>query len=251
MVLIVEYIWHQHATMPSNAKLARTAAKSRSPEKQAILDAKSEQLVIKFVMPSVIKLANDNFTKDEATILLVKFQEKAFEYFKTQQDKTNKQYMESSATETGLVLTIDKEIVVSVYLDKPKILHTNKQEKLLDAIKKDRQKSRGETFFYYHRAMETSCWGTNEELREEMLSWRKQKRNKTLVIIQENNHEFVIDGKTYYTLTLTQTDADGVAQQIGIDPLGIGVGHFVDGIIYWFVAKANRDAVYNYVMEIK
>lgn len=237
--------------MPSQAKLARMSVKTRSPEKQAILDAKSEQLVNKFVMPSVIKLANDNFTRYEATVLIAKFQEKAIEYFKTQQDKTNKQYMESSATETGLVLTIDKKIVVSVYLDKPKILHINKQEKLLDEITKDRQKSRGETFFYYHRAMETCCWGTNEELRDEMLSWRNQKRDKTLVIIQENNHEFVIDGKTYYTLTLTQTDKNGTAEQIGFDPLGVGAGRFVDGIMYWFVAKANRDAVYNYVMEIK
>ena len=239
--------------MPSNAKLARKEAekKQRSPAQQALFDKMSEKLVNKHIMPSAMKLANANFNSTDAKILLTKFQEKAFEYVKTQQSAKEASYLELNATETGLVLTFKNEIVVSVYLDKPTIINVKTQTDLLLKVKQDRDKSRKETFFFYHRRMEDSMWGTNEELLVEMKSWRKQKREKSLKIIEGNNNEFVIDGKTYYTLVLTQLTEDGEAVSIGFDKLAIGVKHFVDGMVYWFVAKANRDATYKYVMEIK
>jgi len=238
--------------MPSNAKLARKEAEKKqfSPAKQAALDKMSAFIVNQYVMPSAIKLANANFNSTDAKILLTKFQKKALEYVKTQQSAKEAAYLELNATETGLVLSFKKEIVVCVYLDnKPTIVNVKTQTDLLTTIKRGRDKSRKETFFYYHRKMEDTHWGTNEELLVEMKSWRKQKREKRLTIIEENNNEFVIDGKTYYTLVLTQLAADGEAMSIGFDKLAIGVKHFVDGMVYWFAAKANRDAAVKYVME--
>jgi hypothetical protein len=98
--------------------------------------------------------------------------------------------------------------------------------------------------------MEDTMWGTNEDLLVELKSWRKQKRENILTIDEANNNEFVIDGRTYYTLLITQLNADGEAEAIGFDRLAIGVSYFVDGLVYWFVAKANRDATYKYVMGI-
>ena len=239
--------------MPSKSKLARKEAekKQRSPAKQAVLDKMSENTVNRHIMPSAIKLASANFNSTDAKILLTKFQAKAFEYAKTQQFTKEAAFAELTATETGLVLTVKKEIVVSVYLDKPMIINVSSQTELLTKVKQDRDKSRKETFFYYHRQMEACMWGTNEELLLEMKSWRKHKREKHLKILEKNNNEFVIDGKTYYTLVLTQLNEDGETENIGLDKLAIGVNHFVDGMVYWFVAKANRDATYKYVMEIK
>ena len=239
--------------MPSKSKLARKEAekKQRSPAKQAVHDKMSENIVNRHIMPSAFELANANFNSTDAKILLTKFQAKAFEYAKTQQFAKEAAFAELTATDTGLVLTVKKDIVVSVYLDKPMIINVRSQTDLLTKLKQDRDKSRKETFFFYHRQMEDCMWGTNEELLEQMKSWRKQKREKQLKILEGNNNEFVIDGKTYYTLVLTQLTEDGETQNIGFDKLAIGVNHFVDGLVYWFVAKANRDATYKYVMEIK
>jgi len=239
--------------MPSNAKLARKEAekKQRSPAKQLAFDKMSKELVNQYVMPSAIKLANANFNLTDAKILLCKFHAKAFEYVKTQQSAKEASYLELNATETGLVMTFKNDIVVSVYLDKPTIINVKTQTDLLTKVKQERDKSLKETFFYYHRRMEDCMWGTNEELLVEMKYWRKQKREKSLKILEANNNEFVIDGKTYYTLVLTQLTEDGETQNIGFDKLAIGVKHFVDGLVYWFVAKANRDATFKYVMEIK
>jgi hypothetical protein len=220
--------------------------------RKAVLDKLSENLVSQQIMPNAIKLANANFNSTDAKILLTKFQAKALVYFKTlQQKEKNQVYFELTSTETGLVFILNKEIVFSVYLEKPTIIHRDTQSDLLTTINRGRDKTRKETFFYYHRRMEDTMWGTNEELIVELKSWRKQKRENTLTIDEENNNEFVIDGRTYYTLVLTELDADGEAKDIGLDRLAIGVSYFVDGLVYWFVAKANRDATYKYVMEIK
>jgi len=161
--------------MPSNAKLARKEAekKQRSPAKQAVLDKMTENTVNHHLMPSAIKLANANFNSTDAKILLTKFQAKAFEYAKTQQFAKEASYLELTATETGLVMTYKNDIVVSVYLDKPTIINVKTQTDLLTKVKQGRDKSRKETFFYYHRRMEDCMWGTNEELLVEVLEEAK------------------------------------------------------------------------------
>jgi hypothetical protein len=133
---------------------------------------------------------------------------------------------------------------------KPTIIYVKTQLDFLIKIKKGRDKTLQETFFFYHRQLEEAMWCTNEELIVELKSWRKQKRENILTIDEANNNEFVIDGRTYYTLVLTQLNANGEAEAIGFDRLAIGVSYFVDGLVYWFVSKANRDATCKYVMGI-
>jgi hypothetical protein len=41
---------------------------------------------------------------------------------------------------------------------------------------------------------------------------------------------------------------DGEQEPVGIDILGMGYGFFVDGLIYHFKSKTNRDLVFNWVM---
>ena len=131
----------------------------------------------------------------------------------------------------------------------PRILHCDTQKTLLEDLVADRQKSRKESFCFYHRITKQLMWGNNEEMTDQMKVWKKQHADGDLTIYDANNQEFVISGKTFYTLTITPV-SDGEAQQCGFDPLGVGVRHLVDGYMYWFVHKANRDAVVKYVMEL-
>ena len=241
--------------MPSNAKLARRAEKAKKSgaeeRRQQNLDRACEMLVDKYVMPTAINLIKGEFSPHETASLLGEFEQKAYAYFKTQQDATDKRHFEVEITKTGIILTDGKRVLCGAYLKTPTILTFKKQADLLSRIHADRQKSRKETFFFYHRGMENIMWGTNEGLLEQMKAWRNQQRDKTLTIYPKNRCKFEIEGKTYYTLTLTQLDKDGNAENIGLDQLGVGVNHLVDGIMYWFVSEANRDATYKYVMEIK
>lgn len=242
--------------MPSNAKLARRAEKAKKSgaeeRRQQNLDMASEMLVDKYVMPTAINnLIKGEFSPHETASLLGEFNQIAYAYFKTQQDATDKRHFEVEITKTGIVLTDGKRVLCGAYLKTPTMLTVKKQADLLSRIHADRQKSKKETFFFYHRDMENVMWGTNEELLEQMKEWRNHQRDKTLTIYPKNRCKFEIEGKTYYTLTLTQLDKDGNAEKIGLDQLGVGVKHLVDGIMYWFVSEANRDATYKYVMEIK
>jgi hypothetical protein len=121
-------------------------------------------------------------------------------------------------------------------------------EELLLKTHRNRQKNRNETFMFYHRTFNTTVWGNNDELRNQMKIWKKQKKQGILTIDEENNYEFNVDGTMYYTLTLTRLE-NGNCVEIGFDKLGIGVGMFVDGLVYWFLHKENRDAVFQYVMN--
>jgi hypothetical protein len=126
-----------------------------------------------------------------------------------------------------------------------KMLSRKGQYKELESIVADRQKKRGETFFMYHVILKQPSWGNNEELRDQMKIWRRQKKQGFLNIDTGNNREFMIGGKKWYTLVVQDKDLE----KNRIDPLGFGVGFLVSGMIYWFISEVNRDTVVSYVMK--
>ena len=233
--------------MPSNAKLARLAEQKK--KKSSAVPKAVEQYVEKYIMPPAYSHAHKNFNSTEATYLLVEFEKKAIKYFNDGNIRSGA--FELVATDSGMYLKIKTDILISVTIPntKPRILHCDTQKTLLEKLVADRQKSRKETFCYYHRITKQLMWGNNEEMTDQMKIWKQQHADGDLTIYDANNQEFVISGKTFYTLTLTPVK-DGEAQQCGFDPLGVGVKHLVDGYMYWFVHKANRDAVVKYVMEL-
>jgi hypothetical protein len=95
--------------------------------KTSVLSKLSEKIVNKQIMPNAIKLANANFNSTDAKILLTKFQPKALEYFKTLQREKMQVSFELDATETGLVFRLNKDIIFSVYLENPIIIHRGTQ----------------------------------------------------------------------------------------------------------------------------
>lgn len=130
---------------------------------------------------------------------------------------------------------------------------TKDMKALLARTVKDRQKPRNETFFFWHRQVKQVMWGNNKELTEEMICWRKQRKEGTLIIQPCNNRTKVIQGKTWFILVIQQLK-DSEIEDIGLDVLGLGFddgAYVVTGLIYIFKHEANRDATYKYVMGIK
>jgi hypothetical protein len=125
-------------------------------------------------------------------------------------------------------------------------------EPLLAYTIKDRQKHRDETFFYWHKRAKKVMWGNNKELTEQMIVWRKQRKEGTLIIQPCNNCTKIIQGKTWYILVVQQ-QKDNEIEHTGFDPLGLGFdegAYVVTGFIYIFKHEANRDATYKYVMGL-
>jgi hypothetical protein len=101
-----------------------------------------------------------------------------------------------------------------------------------------------ETVFFSHRPMQCFGWLSNDMLKPEMRRWRAMKRAGTLYIMPENSETHTIDGKEVYVLVLTTED-------YGFDKLGHVFDDpiLVDGLIYAFTIKENRDRVQAYVMS--
>ena len=218
----------------------------------------TEKFVIPQVMPALEKEANDNFDKKTATALLKIMREKVIDYFISQKwwhDHGKAIAVSYNHGPESLYLMNEEgtPLVVAHLTPEPKtkmFIRKDCEKELFDHVA-DRRKSatRKETYFTYHKKLRTGSWGTNEDLRIEMKNWKQQKKNGCLEMNEGNKNLFEINGKIYYTLTITQLDEDGEHEKIGIDRFGFGMGHVVDGIMYWFASKENRDAVVKYVME--
>ena len=149
--------------------------------------------------------------------------------------------------EETLTASTGSGIIASIQLKKAKytMLSRQKQYKKLEYIVSQRQKKNGENFFTYHVARKTPSWGNNEDMKGQMKDWRLQKKQGILTINTQNNREFMISGKKWYTMVIQDVDLE----KNNIDPLGFGVGFVVSGMIYWFSSKQNRDSVISYVMK--
>ena len=121
---------------------------------------------------------------------------------------------------------------------------------LLQRVTEDRRKSRGGTYFFYHQGVKDFAWGNNDELREQMKIWRKQRKDGLVEIHDYNNRTKQINGTDWHILVLQPT----CKKHMTIDPTGFELddGVFlVSGYIYYFKRIENQDATYKYVMGLK
>lgn len=103
---------------------------------------------------------------------------------------------------------------------------------------------------FYNRELKDMCFARKEEINEEMKNWRKLRKQGKVEILEENNRDDCkINGRQYYVLVLQSPNG-----RMGVDTTGIGwddVSVLIDGYVYYFQKKVNRDMVFNYVMGIK
>jgi hypothetical protein len=128
------------------------------------------------------------------------------------------------------------------------IISTEKMTALLKRVTEDRRKSRGETYFFYHQGVKDFAWGNNDELREQMKIWRKQRKDGLIEMLECNNHTKKINGTDWHILVLQPT----CEKHMTIDPTGFGLDEqfIVSGFIYYFKRIENRYATYKYVMGL-
>ena len=132
------------------------------------------------------------------------------------------------------------------------LIRPDEMHKALKWVLNDRQKKgRGELFFCYHRGEKDFMWGNKEEATEQMKIWRRQKKEGILHMNPKNNATKLINGTTWYILVVQEGSSPATIKPIGIDRLGLGFDdpYLVDGFIYCFKQKTNRDAIYEYVMK--
>ena len=129
------------------------------------------------------------------------------------------------------------------------IISTAQMKKTLKDIVKDRQKTRGETVFCFNQYANDFQWQNNEEMKEQMSNWKRQRKSGLITIQEYNNHTKTIDGKEWHILVVQPTDLT----KCDIDRSGFGLDQpfMVSGFIYYFRRIENRDIVYKYVMGLK
>jgi len=103
----------------------------------------------------------------------------------------------------------------------------------------------------WHRHERHAFWGGKKSLEQDMRNWRKAKRQNKIYINPEESREVNINGKPWHILIVQEGTPENT-HQIGYDPLGFGIDDkiiLVDGMIYFFKNKANRDMIVDYVMK--
>ncbi len=126
------------------------------------------------------------------------------------------------------------------------IAEHNKHKALLEEVVQARCKCRGETYFFFHTGLQDACWGNNDELREQMKIWRKERKEGVLELKEANNRTIKINGQEWYILVVQRIGYNG------IDILGFGFDKIliVSGNTICFKHLQNRDATYKYVMGL-
>lgn len=112
---------------------------------------------------------------------------------------------------------------------------------LADAAK-TRDKKRGENVLFWHRKLQDYMWATNEEIMEQVEMWRAK---GCFFAAEYNSVSKQIEGKDYHLMVVQNKDGP-----MGFDPLGSGFDdgvYLVDGLIYVFKHKENRDSCAEYL----
>ena len=112
----------------------------------------------------------------------------------------------------------------------------------------DKDKKRGEICMFYHRELKCMGFNNKELIGADMQNWRTLRKQNKLEMLESNNKNCKIKGRTYYILVIQTPNG-----RMGVDPTGMGWDNrsfLVDGYIYYFQKEINRDMVYKYVMGI-
>lgn len=98
-------------------------------------------------------------------------------------------------------------------------------------------------FTCIHDTLQMSVYN-DEEMRGQMLLWKDLAKQGKLEVLEGNNYSHTIDGKEYYFLTITP-----IGNETILSPIGVATGFLVNGYVYGFRRKTNRDAVFQYVKK--
>ena len=98
-------------------------------------------------------------------------------------------------------------------------------------------------FAFLHKINRFSLYN-NSDMQLVMQDWKESAKQGKITVLECNNKTREINGKDFYILTITlQPNTEMV------DPIGLALNFMVNGWVYVFRRKSNRDAVFNYVKK--
>tara|TARA_R110002049_G_scaffold155863_1_gene320809 strand:+ start:1817 stop:2629 length:813 start_codon:yes stop_codon:yes gene_type:complete len=111
-------------------------------------------------------------------------------------------------------------------------------------------KKGAKVFSYYHRLNEWG-WLDAPVYKEQFKQYKKQIKNKTIVIDEENNDEHLLNGIKWYSVCFQKWDKE--EDDYGEMNLCKGsldvFGDMISGYVYYFEKKADRDNAYNWLVK--
>jgi len=105
-----------------------------------------------------------------------------------------------------------------------------------------------EIAFAYNVYRDEFSFFNKKDMTTNIKKWKKEIHNRKINIGYENCATAIIDGKTYYTFVIQYPNDD-----IPIDPTGYywhGSSFIVNGIIYYFRRRTNRDNIIQWLNEV-
>lgn len=110
---------------------------------------------------------------------------------------------------------------------------------------------KGAKVFTYHKRFNEWSWLDAPVYKEQFKQYKKQIKNKTIVIDGENNDEHSLNGIKWYSLCIQKWDKE--EDDYGEMTLCKGsldlFGYMIDGYVYYFEKKADRDNAYNWLVK--
>jgi hypothetical protein len=159
-------------------------------------------------------------------------------------------YLEIAEMSKSINLDIDRldamrrKLITNTYYQQSIKPHSTSRQHILtkglQSAEADRQ--RGEICMFYHRERNIMGFNTKELVTADMVNWRKLRKQGKFQMLEGDNRDCEINGRKYYTLVPHTPN-----ESMGLD----NVCFMLDGYIFYFRKKVNRDMVFKYVMGIK
>lgn len=112
------------------------------------------------------------------------------------------------------------------------------------------EKTRSDICWSYYQRLKGMALLNSEELRSQSKLWRYSAKEGKLKIHAYNNvTKTTFDGREWHLLVITPYK-DGEEAMLKADPAAaMLMKQFINGYVYFFKKKENRDSIYEYVMK--
>jgi len=109
----------------------------------------------------------------------------------------------------------------------------------------------GAKVFTYHHLCNDWSWLDENEFNIQFKHYKKLIKEKKIVIEKENNNEHMLNGKTWYSMTIQIWDKD--LNDYGNMNICKGsmalFGYLISGYVYYFQSKIDRDNMYKWLVK--
>ena len=96
--------------------------------------------------------------------------------------------------------------------------------------------------FTFHQGLGQFNVYNKEEMKEQMILWKKLAKEGKINVYDYNNFESEVVGTKFYSLTITSNVEN-------LCPLGMCLGFMVSGHTYAYTSKQNRDTIFDFIKK--